>query len=117
MLKPAPPMTNAERQFWFRRRHPGYDRRRKARERASAKRGAAQILAALNAKAAQAAAIPAMLVPTEPQRLALPAPVVDPVMAELNALREALASPRVREALPVRPFAANDAIPARSRAA
>src|SRR5687768_6796653 len=92
-LRPVPAMSNAERQRRFQDAHPGYDRRRKARQRAAAKRGAALLLKALHAKAAEAApaeplALPAPLaVPAVPvlavARLALPAPVVDPVMAEL----------------------------------
>jgi hypothetical protein len=89
-LRPVPAMTNAERQRKFQDAHPGYDRRRKARERAMAKRGAALF-------------VPAMPVPAV-ARLALPAPVVDPVMAELEALGAALASSRARAraAQPVR---------------
>ena len=115
-LRPTPPMSNAERQRRFQAAHPGYDRRRKARERAMAGRGAALFVTALRAKAAEAApaealvlaaplAVPAVPVPMV-ARLALPAPVVDPVMAELDALRAALASPRAREALPLRPLPA-----------
>jgi hypothetical protein len=113
-LRPVPAMTNAERQRKFQDAHPGYDRRRKARERAMAKRGAALFVQALQAKAADAApaeplalpatvAVPAMPVPAV-ARLALPAPVVDPVMAELEALGAALASSRARAraAQPVR---------------
>jgi hypothetical protein len=106
MLVPTPPMSNAERQRRFQAAHPGYDSRRKARERASAKRGAAQILEALRTMSVEQ--VPA-------QRLALPAPVVDPLLAELDALSAALASARAREALPVRQSAS--AAPAKSRAA
>jgi hypothetical protein len=40
-------MSYAERQLKFQRANPGYDRRRKSRERASTKRGAAMIMAQL----------------------------------------------------------------------
>jgi hypothetical protein len=43
MLKPAPPMSNGERQRLFQLRHPGYDRRRKAKKRAIWKRMARQM--------------------------------------------------------------------------
>ncbi|MGB7160698.1 MAG: hypothetical protein WBD40_21720 [Tepidisphaeraceae bacterium] len=78
-----PPLSNAERQRLFQLRHPGYDRRRKSRERASAKRGAAQLFAALQAKAAAEANRPVLM---------LPAPVENPVLVELDALAAARAS-------------------------
>ena len=111
-LRPVPAMSNAERQRRFQDAHPGYDRRRKARRRAMIKHAVAQMRQAKEAMAAEATpaeplALPAPLtiaatsVPAAP-RLALPAPVVDPVMAELDALRAALASSRARAAQPVR---------------
>jgi hypothetical protein len=82
MLIIPPPMSNAERQRRFQKRNPGYDRRRKANARASAKRGAEQLLAALHAKMAAEAPRPVLM---------LPAPVEDPMMAEVNALAASLA--------------------------
>ena len=82
MLIIPPPMSNAERQRRFQKRNPGYDRRRKANARESAKRGAEQLLAALQAKMAAEAPRPVLM---------LPAPVEDPMMAEVNALAASLA--------------------------
>jgi hypothetical protein len=53
MLRPAPPLSNAQRQREFQASHPGYDRRRKARQRASSKRAIALRLAALEAQIAE----------------------------------------------------------------
>jgi hypothetical protein len=79
-------MTNHERQRLFQERHPGYDRLRKARRR----------LASLNALcgawiAHQAALALAERMMTRPQ-LALPAPVVIPVIPGLNTI-EAVRAP------------------------
>ena len=131
MLVPTPPKSNAERQRRFQAAHPGYDRRRKARRRGMLKRAVAQIRQAEEAMAAEAKpaeplalpaplAVPAIKAPIPIHRdwrplpvltsarlalLALPAPVVDPAIAELEALRAALASSRARAgaAQPVRP--------------
>lgn len=76
MLLPAPPLSNAQRQRDFQARHPGYDRKRKARQRA-----------AFNAAAKAArAAREAMNAPATAQPPALPAPVVDPVMIAMNEM-------------------------------
>jgi hypothetical protein len=56
MLTDMPPMSNAERQRKFQLGHPGYDARRKARQRQSARRATemarAQRLAEIEAKRA-----------------------------------------------------------------
>src|SRR5207253_5649955 len=99
-LEPVPPMSNNERQRRFQNAHPGYDRRRKARERALAKRVGAQALEARRAAAAAAAVVARATQTTSiesfaatspvatlvaslvspPARLCLPAPVVHPMM-------------------------------------
>ena len=76
-------MSNAERQRNFRKSHPGYYARIQAAKRASAKRGGAQLMAAMEAaaktqEAAQAAPLTAavpLALPMPPERLMLPAPV------------------------------------------
>jgi hypothetical protein len=93
MLIPAPPLTNAQRQWMFQAAHPGYDRRRKARKRAGLKAHSAKTKAARAAAEALATASaqipPAPLaLPPPPVRLMLPAPVTDPAMSALNALAE-----------------------------
>jgi hypothetical protein len=98
-LSIPPPMSNAERQRRFQAAHPGYDRRRKARQRAAAKRVEAQHRAE-RLRAAQAAeatpqtlALPApvqvMLIPVPATRL-LPAPVEVPALAAIDELRARL---------------------------
>ena len=93
-------MSNAERQRKFQQANPGYDRRRKARERAMSKRDLAQrrAEAAALALAAHAAAHAAATAQTPPATiqipankplLMLPAPVKDPWMAEIEALAAA----------------------------
>ena len=91
MLVIPPPMSNAERQRRFQASHPGYDRRRKSRRRGSAKRAAAQLLVALQAKAAEA----------KREVLMLPAPVENLVLVELNALAASLASTPARAPEPL----------------
>jgi hypothetical protein len=90
MLKPATPMSNAERQRRFQAAHPGYDRRRKARQRAGLKaygeRKKAERLAAAAAGEPLALPEPAVTPPVERVMLALPAPAVVPVLPGLNAL-------------------------------
>jgi hypothetical protein len=93
MLIIPPPMTNAERQRLFQLSHPGYDRRRKARQRARVNHAVAQLRAAAQAQAAAKA---------NPPVLMLPAPVEDLAMAELNALAASLASTPVRQPVPSR---------------
>jgi hypothetical protein len=75
-------MSNAERQKRFQAANPGYDARRKARERGMAMRAVQRARAAIRAHAAAAANRPVLM---------LPAPVEDPIIAELNALRASLA--------------------------
>jgi hypothetical protein len=107
-------MSSAERQRRFQAAHPGYDRRRKARQKARIDSAATAMRLPeeamdVDAKPAEPVAVPAPLasammpVPAV-ARLALPAPVVHPVLAELNALRAALASAgaRARAPQPVR---------------
>lgn len=103
MLINPPPTSNAERQRQFQARNPGYDRRRKATQRAMEKRVSeafpAQWTALLAAAEAQAPAVPAaMTLPIPEYRLALPAPVVSPIMLELELLHARVAA-RKREAL------------------
>ena len=99
MLSIPPPDTTAERQRRFQERHPGYDRRRKAQERALAKRGGAQLFATLPAQAAAAAAATAEAEASRP--VLMPAPIEDPVMAQLNAVATSLAVAPAREPLPI----------------
>jgi len=100
MLTIPPPKSTNERQRLFQLRHPGYDRRRKARQRASSNRAAKQLIAKLKAAALrrqlQSTPVTIPLVAT-PVPLMLPAPVQDPLIAELNALA---ASMRQRELVP-----------------
>jgi hypothetical protein len=51
MLIDSPPMSNAERQRKFQLGHPGYDARRKARQRQSARRAGELLKAKLLAEA------------------------------------------------------------------
>jgi hypothetical protein len=100
-----PPKSNAERQRDFRRNHPGYDRRRKAQERARVKqmvkhRLRQESLLAEQAAVAHEAAVRAMLMPIKPQLL-LPAPVRDLLMEEMDALRAKLAARRSAELVPL----------------
>ena len=104
-------MTNAERQRKFQDAHPGYDRRRKARQRGASKRAveAQRLMALLQAKTAAAAAaaaaavsaaetVPApvgvLRIPVPPMRLALPAPVELPVLPAINDLQALLTAAR-----------------------
>jgi hypothetical protein len=93
-------MSNAERQRKFQQANPGYDRRRKARERGMSKRDVARrrAEAAALALAAHAAAHAAattqtmtatIQIPANKPLLMLPAPVKDPWMAEIEALAAA----------------------------
>ena len=96
-------MSNAERQQKFQLANPGYDRRRKARQRAALKgtMNALKWRAALAAHAAQAEqAHGAEAMPAKPV-LMLPAPVVDPMMAQLNALRASMTARREAEPAPL----------------
>ena len=101
-VRPSPPMSNAERQRRFQEAHPGYDRRRKARQRAGAKRVVEALRQKLmmEAHAAEAQAEQAKA-PAEAQAakpvLMLPAPVQDPLMAQLNALTGSMAKRREAE--------------------
>jgi hypothetical protein len=92
-----PPQTNAERQRDFQRAHPGYDRRRKARERAATKREAALLMAQLQAaEAAKAETVEVLRIPIPTTRYALPAPVECLAMAAINELPKLLAANRQR---------------------
>lgn len=106
MLICRPPISNTERQRQFQKQHPGYDARRKARERASTKRGAAQLFAAMLAEAdAHAAAhltAPPIKVPVDKPILMLPAPVVDPTMFSITALAASFAAVSAKVAIPRR---------------
>src|SRR5688572_1064043 len=82
-----PPMTGAERQAAFRRRNPGYYQRLHAQRRAAVK----ERLAQLNA-AEQTPAQVILTLPDPTVRLALPAPVIDPMLLDLNALAEKFSS-------------------------
>ena len=95
MLKPTPPMSNSQRQRLFRERHPGYYQRLHARRRAE--------VAALQAARMAVAATPA---PARSEPLMLPAPVVDPMMLELNELAAKLARERQAVEIPVQKPAA-----------
>jgi hypothetical protein len=69
MVKPAPPLSNAERQRQFRARHPNYDHRYRARR-----------------KAAIAGGLAVMAAPAAAEPLALPAPAELPLFPGLNAI-------------------------------
>jgi hypothetical protein len=95
MLLRSVTMSNAERQRLFQLRHPGYDARRKARERAMARRTTERFIAARRARAAAEAADADCAAAEAPRPvLMLPAPVEDPMMAEVNALAASLAASR-----------------------
>ena len=112
-------MSIQERMREFRRRHPGYDREYKRKQRAELKAFAeAKALAAATQLAAapavqlakaevQAQPAPARVLLTLPvptYRLALPAPVVDPTLVALNEMATRLrAATRVEELLLVHP--------------
>lgn len=106
MLICPPPISNTERQRQFRKQHPGYDARRKARERASAKQGAAQQFAAMLAEAdAQAAteiSAPPIEVAVDKPILMLPAPAADPTMFSINELAASFAAVSAKVAIPRR---------------
>jgi hypothetical protein len=88
MLKISPPMSNAERQRKFQRAHPGYDARRKGRQRSGIKRYLAwqKVQAQLAALAQQAQMTAETIqVPAIKPMLMLPAPVENPLMAEIAA--------------------------------
>jgi len=99
-------MSNAERQRKFQQANPGYDRRRKARERGMSKRAVAQrraqaqaLALAQQAQMAKAAATAETMtaetmtatihIPANKPLLMLPAPIKDPWMAEIEALATA----------------------------
>jgi hypothetical protein len=72
-------MSNAERQALFQKRHPGYDARRKARQRAAEKRAVAM--------AAEPLALPEPAAsPVSRAVLMLPAPAVVPVLPGMNTI-------------------------------
>ncbi len=70
-------MSSTERVRKFRERNPGYDRRFMARQRAAEKQAVARFMA-------DAIAAAQVVAPAEP--LMLPAPIDDPMMAQLNGL-------------------------------
>jgi aryl-alcohol dehydrogenase-like predicted oxidoreductase len=91
-------MSNGERQRNFQAANPGYDARRKSRERASAKRGAALMKAQMQAEAlaeqVQMAAETIQTPATQPL-LMLPAPVVTveiPGITTIDEIRANLAA-------------------------
>jgi hypothetical protein len=104
MLWTPPPMTNAERQREFQQRHPGYDRRRKARLRDMVRRQAAKQRAELlaqaelarTASAAAAAEVMKLVCPIPLIQLALPAPVENPLLVEINNLAAMVGRTRER---------------------
>jgi hypothetical protein len=76
----------------FRERNPGYDRRFMARQRAEVKQAVARM---------KADAIPAAQVVAPAEPLMLPAPVADPMMAQLNGLAAWQKSQSNAEPVPV----------------
>jgi hypothetical protein len=92
MLIQTPPTSSTERVRQFRQRNPGYDRRYMARQRAKLN----EAFARLQAEALAAAQVVA---PAEP--LMLPAPVADPMMAQLNGLAALRESQSAAELVPV----------------
>jgi hypothetical protein len=89
-------MSNAERQRKFQLANPGYDARRKARERASEKRGVEMRKAKLRAEAlahqAQTAAA-TIRIPASKPMLMLPAPVVTVEIPGMTTIDEIRAIP------------------------
>jgi hypothetical protein len=84
-------MSSTERQREFRARHPGYDRRRKAKERAAvarvlAQREAQRLAAMVETANAEVEALQLLRIPIPTTRYALPAPVECLTMAAINAL-------------------------------
>jgi hypothetical protein len=93
MLSIPPPESTGERQRRFQERHPGYDRRRKARDRAIEKR-ASERFPALWAEITARVAATSQATRTV---LMLPAPVENPVMPGLNAPAVPLAAARAAQ--------------------
>lgn len=85
ILRPTP-TSSTERVRQFRQRNPGYDRAWKARREAEAlaRRAAMQAQAVVPAEAVEPVVVKPMLM--------LPAPVQDPMMAEIEALKAKLAA-------------------------
>ena len=69
-------MSNAERQRKFQRAHPGYDRRRKARDRSYSSKGVEQRAAAARAEAAAAVAAAEITLAAQLGRAPTPAEVL-----------------------------------------
>src|SRR5687767_11414339 len=92
MLRPAPPMSNAERQRQFPEGNPGYYGRLHAKRRAAVRAMVAERVAA----AQVAAAAPAKRAP-----LLLPAPVEMLLIPGLDAIPATLAELRERAAVPI----------------
>jgi hypothetical protein len=85
----AGPMSNYQRQVAFRQRNPGYYGRLHRRRRAEA-----QALGVAMEMAKAAAMAPALraAMPAPKPVLMLPAPIEDPAIAEINALKARLAA-------------------------
>jgi hypothetical protein len=98
MLIIPPRISNNARQRAFRKRNPGYYNKYYARKKASLKRDLqiAQAAAIAEANAANEA--------TAAQPLMLPAPAIDPLMAEINAMTASLLTPLTEQPveMPVR---------------
>jgi hypothetical protein len=88
-ILPARPMSNYERQVAFRKRNPGYYGRLHRRRRAAQK--VAGVAMEMAQAAATAPASPTALPAPKPV-LMLPAPVENPLIAEINAIKARLAS-------------------------
>jgi hypothetical protein len=96
-----PPVSNAQRQREFRRRHPDYNRQQKAKFRARVREYQAMKLAE-RAAASVKIELPApiLMLPAPPPRLMLPAPVevlVIPGMNTISRATLAAAQPVLRE--------------------
>src|SRR5687768_3474619 len=89
-----PPVSNTERQREFRERNPGYYQRLHAKRRAEIKARAAQLEVAAPAPAPVPAPV-IYTIPVPTWRLALPAPVVLPVLPALNPI-EVMIGPAAR---------------------
>jgi hypothetical protein len=81
------PMTNAERQAAFVKRHPGYYQKYKAQYRARRLQAHARVKELYRQAEAIEAVHQALFAP---MRLALPAPTVPPLMEEINQMRQKL---------------------------
>jgi hypothetical protein len=102
MLSYPPTKSNAERQREFQLRNPGYDARRKARDRASIQRmremRKAQAQAAMQAQTAAEPSAPPVTIPAAEPVLTLPSPRQDESKTALSALAAAFAEVTARAA-------------------